>query len=101
MKCHNRLTVVGPAPDVRKFVRQEDWPPKVIRYVILLEQSPRRHIWQCQSPGPPLAWCQTLSSRWPTLTLLLDYDDQARQHKGLVKARQGRVQHFHVAYQFR
>jgi len=95
----NRLTVVGPANDLRKFDRKEEWTAaSSARYAELLENSADRHAWQFETDEPPLKFLRSLSRQWRSLTFLLDYDCEESRIKGLAKARAGRLRNYFVTY---
>ena len=92
--CQNRLTIVGPAKDLKRFYRDEQWMAAAGRHFELLEHSPTRHAWQFDTDTPPLPFLRTLSRQWTNLTFLLDYDCEAER----LKARKGRLHHYRVSY---
>jgi len=95
----NRLTVVGQAGDLKQFDRNVEWTADLgARYVELLENSADRHSWQFETEEPPLKFLKTLSSRWPFLTFLLDYEWEEKRIKGLAKAKAGRLKNYSVIY---
>src|SRR5213078_431295 len=60
----NRLTVVGPASDVKQFDRNVEWTAELgARHVELLDNSADRHSWQFETDEPPLKFLKTLSRR--------------------------------------
>src|SRR5205823_2717218 len=64
-----RLTVVGPAGDLKEFSRKEEWTAESgARFVELLEHSADRHAWQFETDEPPLKFLKALSRRWRSLT---------------------------------
>ena len=66
------------------------------RYPDLLECPPIRRVWQFESDTPPLEPLKRLSTRYPQLTFLLDYDWERR--KGLVKGKNRRITSHQVSY---
>ena len=95
----NRLTVVGPAKDLKRFYRDERWMPAAgARHIELMEHSPNRHAWQFDTDTPPLLFLRAESRQWPSLVFLLDYHCEDQRLKGLAKARKGRLQHYRVSY---
>ena len=89
----NRITIVGPAKELRAFDRAEDWTRSGgVKHVELLEHSPDRHAWQFDTDVPPLAFLRSISRQWP-LTFLLVYDCEDQRLKGLIKAANGRLRH--------
>src|SRR3974377_12204 len=97
--CTNRLLIVGPAKDLRRFPRGEHWMAAAGgRHFELMEHSPSRHAWQFDSDAPPLQWLRTISRKWPFLVFLIDYDCEDQRLKGLAKVRNGRLRHFRVNY---
>ena len=57
-----------------------------------------RHSWQFETDEPPLKFLKTLSRRWRSLTVLLDYDLEDKSIKGLAKAKAGRLRNYSVTY---
>ena len=103
MDCVNRLTVVGPLPDRRRFARHfrhHDGWNDILKalHIDLLEQSIDRHAWQFASRRPALNSLQDFSLRWGALTFFLDYDQEDRRWKGLARARHGRLRHVRFRY---
>jgi hypothetical protein len=97
--CQNRLLIVGPAKDLKRFYRDEHWMVQTGgRHFELLEHSPKRHAWQFDRNAPPLAFLRSASRQWPLLVFVLDYDSEDQRLKGLAKARNGRVRHFRIRY---
>ncbi len=96
--CQNRLTIVGPPKDLKRFYRDERWIPAAgARHLDLLEHSADRHAWHFDTDTPPLPFLRNISRQWP-LTFLLDYDCEDQRLKGLAKAKNGRVSHYRVTY---
>ena len=97
-RCYNRLTIVGQKVDLKVFDRNTRWLARLgaHHYPDLLECSPTRHVWQFESDKPPPERLKRLSTRYPLLTFLLDYDWARR--KGLVKARNGQITSHQVSY---
>ncbi len=97
--CQNRLLIVGPANDLKRFYRDEHWMSESGgRHFELMEHSPKRHAWQFDSDAPPVPFLRTVSRQWANLAFMLDYACEDERLKGLVKARKGRVQHYRVSY---
>jgi len=96
----NRLTVVGPADDLKQFDRKEEWTAESgARHIELLEHSADRYAWQFETDDPPLKFLKAaLSRRWRSLTFLLDYDWEEKRIKGLAKAKAGRLRNYSVIY---
>ena len=96
--CQNRLTIVGPSKDLKRFYRDGQWMSAAgAKHIELLEHSPGRHAWQFETDSPPLKFLRSISRQW-SLTFLLDYDCEAERLKGLAKARNGTVRHYRVTY---
>jgi hypothetical protein len=87
-RCENRLTVVGRDLPLFKSSSWEKLLPA--RHLELLEASSRRFVCQFETDIPPLKPLQRLSCRWPTLVFFLDYE--FRRRKGLVQARNGKIE---------
>ncbi len=96
--CSNRLTVLGPGTTLRRFLKS-NWERRLHgRHSELMENSPRRFVCVFDTDEPPLAALRVLSRLWPRLTLLLDYEVQARRIKGLALAQRGQIQHCQIGY---
>jgi hypothetical protein len=96
--CDNRLTVIGPVTQVRKFVKSE-WDITLgARHGEFLENSPGRYVCQFKTQGLPLAKLQRLSGQWLRLVLLLDYELQAKRIKGLAMARGNQLENHQIKY---
>ena len=96
--CNNRLTVVGVKRQVQSF-QKSVWATALgAKHAELLENSPRRFSCELETDDPPLESLKALSRRWPTLTLLLDYEVQAKRVKGLAKAKSGVLMDHRVTY---
>ena len=96
--CHNRLLLVGPARELKRFGRS-DWETKArARFLDVLECSDTRLSFQFESGEPPLAYMKTASRRWRTLTFLLDYEIEELGLKGLAKAHGGALETCLVHY---
>jgi hypothetical protein len=97
--CTNRLTVVGRKVDIKTFDRNRSWPSKFgTRFREPLVVSATRHTWQFETDLPPLEPLKRLSARYPLLAFLLDYDQEPKRHKGLAKARGGRLESHEFRY---
>jgi hypothetical protein len=95
----NRLTVVGPKADLEGFDPDSEWSPEPSFCELeLMEISPARCCWQFKCQQPPLALLKQNSLDRPSLTFLLEYDQEDKRVKGLVKARGGKLRHFRVTY---
>lgn len=96
---HCRLTLVGPARAVSAFVDSTGWSRTLgARHIEWLQLSPTRHVCEFSTQLPPVTQLEEVSRRWPTLTLLLDYEDEKARIKGLAKAKGGRVEHHWLRY---
>jgi hypothetical protein len=94
----DRLLVVGPPAELKRF-DSSNWSRQAgARYIDVLEFSKRRWMHQFETDEPPLDWLKRVSKRCPTLVFLLDYDDEDRGIKGLAKAYQGRLEVFTTHY---
>ena len=95
----NRLTVVGPAGDLKQFDGNVEWTAELeARHVELLENSADRRSWQFETDEPPLKFLKTLTRRWRSLTFLLEHDGEDTRIKGLAKAKAGRLENYSVTY---
>jgi len=96
--CSNRLTVIGPKGDVRRFL-QSRWEQRLHgRHSELMENSPRRFVCLFESDEPPLDCLRRLSRCWPQLVFLLDWEVDSERLKGLAKSNAGRVEHWETTY---
>ena len=96
--CNNRLTVIGAQRQVQSF-QKSTWATALgVKHGELLENSMGRFACQFETDDPPLESLKGLSRRWPTLTLLLDYEVQAKRLKGLAKAKAGTLMDHRVTY---
>ena len=93
--CANRLTVVGRTKDIARF--KTKYEPDYLGFA-LLETSRTRIAWQFETSQPPISEIIQLSTLWPSLVILLDYDRESRRRKGLVRAKAGETQHHLVCY---
>jgi len=101
MELHvvNRLTIIGPPRDLKRFFRDEQWMRAAgVRHIELMEHLPERHAWQFQTEAPPLHFLRSISRQWSSLTFVLDYDCEDERLKGLAKGKHGRLQHYRVSY---
>ena len=89
-----RLTVIGTQRLLERLDRW-NWSQRLrAKYVELWEHSKTRRVWLFQTFSPsPHVHLRSVSSRWPGLVFLLDYEDQPGGRKGLAKAVQGKVDH--------
>ncbi len=95
-RCENRLTVIGPKRDLRRF-QVSDWQRRLrARHADVLQFSPCRFVCQFETDPHDLKRLQTLSRRWPGLVLLLDYE--VGRIKGLAKAMAGELEHCEISY---
>lgn len=86
-----RLLVVGPMEKVKAFARGS-WDKSLrAKHCEILERSPGRHYWQFDSSQSPIDAFGCVSSRFPGLVLFLDYEVEKARIKGLVRARNGRL----------
>ncbi len=96
--CSNRLTVIGPEEDLRRFLRSI-WGRRLhARHGELMENSPRRFVCVFDTQQPPLAELRSLSRRWPGLSLFLGYEVEAQGIKGLAKAQGGQMHYCQFSY---
>lgn len=93
--CQCRLLVVGAARELKVFCDRENWPTAFME-VEPLESSATRCSWQFSTSTPPLTFLRLLASRWPLLSILVDYD--TGRIKGLVWLRGGAEDHHQVLY---
>jgi hypothetical protein len=94
-QCENRLSVIGPRREVRRF-QNSSWE-KIMgaRYLEPLEFFPR-YVCQFATNVHDLKRLQRLSRHWPGLVLLLDFE--INRIKGLAKARAGELEHCELSY---
>jgi|HubBroStandDraft_6_1064221.scaffolds.fasta_scaffold314350_3 hypothetical protein len=95
--CYNRLTIVGRKVDLKVFDKNARWLAMLgARYPDLLECSPTRQVWQFELDTPPLEPLKRLSTRYPQLIFLLNYDWERK--KGLLKSKNGQISSHQVSY---
>ena len=89
-----RLTVLGKETALVAFEHGR-WQQAVrAKHVELYEFSSGRRVWWFQTKSKtPHEFVRGVSSRFPDLTFLLDYEDCAAGAKGLAKVVSGRVEH--------
>ncbi len=95
-----RLTVIGPAAEVRAFVNSH-WPERLgARYCELVETAPRRFVCQFEvdSKPSPMGNLSAFSRRRPKLVFLLTYEVRGLRTIGLAKASRGTVEAQEFAY---
>jgi len=93
IRCFNRLLVIGPGDVLARFV-DSSWENRLqARYSEWLEHSRTRAACQFETTGkPPLIELTSLSSRWPNLVFLLDWEVEQERRKGLAKAKGGQLE---------
>ena len=97
--CINRLTVTGSGKDLKRWEAGGDWIQAAGgKYSELLEHSARRQAWQFETAAPPLEYFKHLSTQWPRLIFIVEYDEQGRRVKGLAKMKAGKLEHYCVRY---
>jgi hypothetical protein len=98
MGCaHNRLTVIGSQRVIRSF-EKTNWLRQLSgRHQEIYEQGARRAVWWFES-DQTLRRLPRLSSKWPGLVFLLDYEDEKKRVKGLVKVLFGKMDHCEISY---
>ena len=96
IRAENRLTVLGPKRDVRRF-QNSAWKKSLhARYSDPLQLSPCRFVCQFETESNPLTALQRLSRSYPGLVFLLDYE--TTRCKGLAKAKAGELEHCEIGY---
>jgi hypothetical protein len=94
----NRLLVVGPANELKRF-EASNWERKArAKYIEVLECSKTRLEFQFETSKPPLPHFKAVSREWPKLTFLLDYEVEDWALKGLAKAKRGELEGCVVSY---
>ncbi len=93
-----RLTVLGPARQVQRFINSK-WEQRLsARYGELIESSAGRFVCSFETEESPLDGLRALSQRWPDLVLLLDYEIEGKRAKGLLKAKDGLIELHQTEY---
>ena len=93
-----RLTVLGSKARVERF-QKSNWNRHLkARHGDLLENSHGRFCCQFEADDPPLESLKVMSRRWPKLTIVFDYEEQAKQVKGLAKAKAGVLDSYRMEY---
>ena len=96
--CHNRLLLVGPARELKRFERS-DWESQArARYLDVLECSATRLSFQFETTTVPTRYLTNASRNWPKLTFLIDYEIEELGLKGLAKAHRGALETCAVHY---
>ena len=96
-KC--RLAVVDSKGTVARFAASSGWTRSLgVCHLDWLELSPGRHVCQFETDRAPVTQMQRISRRWPSLTFLLDYEDETHRIKGLAKAKSGEGEHCGIGY---
>jgi hypothetical protein len=96
--CHNRLLLIGPARELKRFDRSA-WKTKArARYIDILECSATRLAFQFETTKAPTQYIKAASLNWPKLIFLLDYEIEEWCIKGLAKARRGELESCIVNY---
>ena len=97
--CHNRLTVIGSRSAITRFADDLAWKKQVgARHWQWLEHDPGRYVGQFMTNAIPIPAFVVLSKTWPTLTFLLDYEDEEERIKGLAKVKKGELEHCQIRY---
>ena len=92
--CH--FLAVGPKANLDALVASENWPTG-IECLELLESSPRRRLWQFETPRILADFLRRTSHRHPQLSLVLDYD--TGRIRGLMRWRNGQKRCCQLRYQ--
>src|SRR5260370_36330172 len=94
----NRLTVFGPEKELTRFLKGR-WKNALRgRFWELLETMRIRWGFQFETESSPVQSLERLSRRWPTLVFVLEYENETKRTKGLVKAKAGVVEQYQVRY---
>ncbi len=97
-RCCNRLTVLGPTPELGRFLKSK-WDRRLhARHVEWMENSPSRFVCLFETGEPPLEHLRKQSEWWRSLMFLLDYEVESERKKGLAKANAGRLEHWETTY---
>ena len=98
MWCANRLLIVGPARELKRFERS-NWDGKArAKFIDVLECSKSRLAFQFETTKAPTRYIKAASLEWSKLTFLLDYEIEDWCIKGLAKARRGELESCIVNY---
>jgi hypothetical protein len=93
------LALIGSERTVISCAESSGWKRTLgADHIDWLQLSPGRHVCQFETKEPPVTQLQKLSRRWPTLTFLLDYENERNRIKGLAKAKAGEVEHCEIGY---
>ena len=92
-----QLSIIGPARALRRFDARAAWP-RAMRHPVLWRCSPDRHEWEFGSDRPCVGWLTKVSRFHPELVFLLQYDDERRRIRGLIRAGSGMTEHLHLIY---
>jgi hypothetical protein len=95
---NNRLIVIGPKRDVKRF-QECAWEMRFRgKFIEPLEFSPGRFACQFQTDSAALNPLRGVSGCWPQLVFLLDFEHEANRIKGLAKAIAGELEHWQISY---
>lgn len=97
--CQNRLLVVGPERELKKFANGADLTdiPGVTDFA-LQQHEPTRIVWQFVTKSPALSAVRLISRRWPRLTFFIYYDCEDARIIGLIRAKNGRLRQHRFRY---
>ena len=98
-RCVNRLTVVGPPQRIQSFMEDPGWEASLaIRFCELMETCAGRYVCVFQTNGVPLDPLRQVSLSWMGLSLILDYEVEESDLKGLAIAKDGKLHHCEFTY---
>jgi hypothetical protein len=96
--CSNRLTVVGSKHLVTKFQKGRWTSHFKARFIEPLEWSAGRFVCQFETDAVPLTALKSTSRRSSKIVLMLDYENEEKRTKGLVKAKNGKIEQFEFSF---
>ena len=99
IRCFNRLLVIGPGDVLARFV-DSSWENRLqARYTEWMENFRTRVACQFETEAkPPLNELTRLSSRWPRLAFLLDWEVEQERTRGLAKAKAGQLEQWSTRF---
>lgn len=96
--CSNRLLLVGPTDELKRFGHSRWANQAGARHIELLECSANRLALQFDSEQVPLAWLRKAAGQRPSVVLLLDFENEDTRTKGLAKAHRDNLDVFTTHY---
>lgn len=93
-----RFTAIGAERSARDLENSRWQKAIAAKHVELFEFCDGRRVWWYQTSRLLPTRLHRLSTRWPTLTLIFEYDDRSHRAKGLINAVGGVIDHCRISY---